>query len=494
MNRKRRAGRNLALVAVVGLSASLAAPAMATESAKPAEWGPCPEDVVAAAAPYPLECATIQVPLDYADPEGTQIDLMLSKHASTNPEKRRGVLLLNPGGPGGSGLTLSTLLLSRGLPSGVTDSYDLIGMDTRGVGHSSRVSCGFTAAGPYQGNLPPYPVDDAAVLRQAEVAKGVAEQCAKNDKDGRLRHLTTANTARDLDRTRAALGEEKASYLGYSYGSGLGAAYASMFPDRADRVVLDSNIGAPFLDRDGLRRYGLGTEETFPDFAKWVAERHEAYGLGRTPEEVRETYFEIAGKLDKQPVNGLDGSLFRLTTFGGLFNEASYGKTASTWQSVRHAVPAPTPPPPADQPHPADNFQSVFLSVTCNDVDWPEDVETYRRGVAEDRERYPLYGAAMANITPCAFWPHEPAEPPVAVNDDGPLNVLIVQNERDASTPLLGGQIMREKFENRSRLLSIDGSGHGGYVLGTNACALNVTTSFLVDGKMPEDQRCAADQ
>ena len=113
--------------------------------------------------------------------------------------------------------------------------------------------------------------------------------------------------ARDLDRIRAALGEEKASFLGYSYGSALGAAYASMFPERSDRVVLDSNIGDTHLDQDGMRRYALGMEETFPDFAKWAAARHETYGLGRTPEEVRRTYFTLAERLDEKPVNGIDG-------------------------------------------------------------------------------------------------------------------------------------------------------------------------------------------
>lgn len=111
----------------------------------------------------------------------------------------------------------------------------------------------------------------------------MAEQCAQHDRAGVLPHLTTANTARDLDRIRAALGEEKTSFLGYSYGTALGAAYASMFPERSDRIVLDSNIGDTHLDRDGMRRYALGMEQTFPDFARWAAARHHSYGLGRTP-------------------------------------------------------------------------------------------------------------------------------------------------------------------------------------------------------------------
>ncbi|OSY48665.1 alpha/beta hydrolase [Streptomyces fradiae] len=503
MKRRSSVGRSLALLAVIGLGASLTTvPATAEETSTPqVKWGQCPDHVVAEAAPTVLHCAHVPVPLDYARPEGEQIDLTISRLAATDPDKRRGILMLNPGGPGGSGLALSALLVAQGLPSSVTDRYDLIGMDTRGIGHSTPVSCGFTTDSPYYANIPPYAVDDAAVTAQAKVAEQAAKQCADNDDDGRLRHITTANTARDLDRIRAALGEEKTSYLGYSYGTALGSAYASMFPERSDRIVLDSNIGDTHLDRDGMRRYALGMEQTLPDFAKWAARRHDSYGLGRTPGQVRASYLAIAGRLDKAPVAGIDGSIFRLLTFGHLFKQTLYPKLAQTWQTLLEGdataargltvAPAET----ADGGLlPTDNALTVFLAVTCNDVEWPEDVNTYRQGVAEDRERYPLYGAATANITPCAFWPYAPAEPPVAVDAEGPRNVLLLQNRRDAPTPRLGGKMLREKFGDRARLISVDDSGHGVYVLGKNSCALNTTTRYLVEGEMPgKDMSCRAD-
>lgn len=241
-----------------------------------------------------------------------------------------------------------------------------------------------------------------------------------------------------------------------------------------------------------MRRFGFGAEETFPDFAKWAAARHDTYGLGRTPEEVRKTYFTLAEQLDKTPVKGVDGRVFRLVTFVGLYGKTKYGLTAQVWQSVRDGDEAAASQLAAAAAQAqTDNSWSVFLAVTCNDVEWPSDVRTYQRAVAEDRERYPLYGAASANIMPCAFWPYEPAEPPVAVDDKGPANVLVVQNRRDPVTPHRGGELLDEKFGARSRLVSVDGSGHGVYVLGDNACALNTTTSVLVDGKLPErDMTC----
>jgi pimeloyl-ACP methyl ester carboxylesterase len=378
----------------------------------------------------------------------------------------------------------------------VLESYDLIGMDTRGVGHSAPVSCGFKAGDAYWANIPPYAVDDAAVTAQAKIAAEVAERCAANDTDGRLRHVTTANIARDLDRIRAALGEDKASFYGASYGSGLGAAYVSLFPGTTDRVVLDSNLAGTHLDRDSLRRYAHGFEETFPDFAKWAAQRHGSYGLGRTPAQVRKTYFAIAERLDKTPApDGTTGAHFRFGTFFGLYSEGQYGNTARNWQSLRNpGTAAPAPAPPAtDTPHPGDNALTVFLAVTCNDVDWPEDLATYRRDVAEDRKRFPMYGAAAANVMPCAYWKFEPSEPPVEVDDEGPANVLMLQNRHDPVTPALNAELLRQMFGPRARLVTAEESGHGVYVVGGNACALNLTTSYLVDGRMPaRDTTCRA--
>ncbi|GAB2485058.1 hypothetical protein GCM10027063_28640 [Promicromonospora xylanilytica] len=547
--RPRARGRGAALLAVLSLVGALAAPAAAdvrpddagSEPTARLEWGPCPADVAEEAAPYVLTCATVPVPLDYSDPDGEQIELQLSRMASDNPAKRRGVLLLNPGGPGGSGLTQSSLLASRGLPDSVLDAYDLIGMDTRGVGHSTRIDCGFTIGGEYFGNVPPYAVDDAAVVQRAKVVEAAAEQCADNDENGLLRHVSTANMARDLDSIRAALGEEKASYLGYSYGSALGAAYASMFPETVDRVVLDSNVGDTHLDQEGLRRFAQGFEQTFPDFARWAAKRHTAYGLGWTPAQVRAGYFETAERLDRNPVQGVDGGLFRQVVFGGLYSELTYGRTAQIWQSLLDgdaaaarslldanlldgvlsdgaapdgaapdgaapdgaapdgAAPDVAAPATADQDgatadevSPLSNALSVFIASTCNDSEWPEDVNAYRQAVAEDREKFPMFGAASANILPCAYW-SEPIEPSVRITDEGPSNVLIMQNRRDPVTPLAGGELLHEKFGDRSRLVTVDGSGHGVYALGGNACALNVGTTYLVDGELPRrDVSCRA--
>uniref|UniRef100_UPI0018ED2E06 alpha/beta hydrolase n=1 Tax=Glycomyces salinus TaxID=980294 RepID=UPI0018ED2E06 len=495
------AGVAMAAAAAIATPATLPA---AADDGDNVDWTACPEDVTGGER---LECATLDVPLDYGRPDGDTIDIMISRLASPNPEQRRGVLLLNPGGPGGSGLSQPTELVDLGLPSTVSDAYDLIGMDPRGVGHSSPVSCGFTVEQDYWGNVPPYAADAAAVADRAEAAEAIADQCAANDPDGIMRHMTTANTARDMDFIREALGEDEISFFGASYGSSLGSAYASMFPEQSDRIVIDSNLGGTALDWDAQRRWGPGFEEAFPTFAAWTAERHDSYGLGQTADEVRDGFLALAEQLDEQPVGGVDGASFRFQMFFALYSEASYAPMARLWQSltasdqeeVRTRLDELQSAPPLEAAEttpelsPYDNTWSAHLAVTCNDTEWPKDVQTYQDAVEADRERYPMFGAAAANINPCAFWHNDPAEPQVEIADEGPRNVLVLQNQRDVATPLEGGQLVREAFGDRARLVTVDGDGHGVYVYGDNPCALNTATRYLVDGRMPDsDVSCPA--
>ncbi|WP_041289211.1 alpha/beta hydrolase [Kribbella flavida] len=485
-------------------------PHAAAEPVKPA-WGKCPTGV-APGAPQ-LQCAKVPVPLDYSKPDGRKIEILISRLASPKPAGRRGVLLLNPGGPGGSGVAQPAELVALGLPATVSAAYDLIGMDPRGVGHSSPVSCGFRADDEYAANIPPYAENSAAVVRQAKIVQRVAAQCAANDKQGLLPHISTANTARDMDQIRIALGEQKISFFGASYGSALGSAYASMFRERTDRIVLDSNPGTTSLDRAAVRRFGPGMEQRFPDFAKFAAARHAGYGLGRTPAEVRRNFFALAEQLDRKPVDGIDGATFRLYVFAGLYGDSRFPLTAQIWQSLAGSDDAAVQRQRADgrmpavralpglsagpgtagaAPSPYDNAFSSFLAVTCNDTAWPTDVATYQRDVARDRKRFPMFGAAGANISPCAYWPR-PAEPPVRITKDGPANVLILQNLRDPATPHLGGVLLRKAFGHRARLVSVDAGEHGVYVYDDNPCALNLTTTYLVDGTLPRrDTFCSA--
>jgi len=449
-------------------------------------WGACPEGV---AAPG-LECSTLDVPLDYRAPGGRTIDVAVSRLGSTNKDKRRGVLLTNTGGPGGAGLTFPTVLRQLGLPQEVLDSYDVIGFDPRGVGRSTPVTCDRDAEQGFS-NIPPYARNAADVANRAKEAAVIAKQCGSSESASVLPHITTANTARDMDRIREALGESKVSYFGISYGTYLGSVYTTLFPRRSDRFLIDSATGPGGWDAEFSRMFGQGVEDRFPDFAKFAAARPE-YGLGRTPEQVTAKYFELAGRLDATPrPDGVDGKLFRQLTFSQLYYDSALPALAEIWRVLDTGSPLPeSPAVPPD----LGNQQDSQLHVICNDSDWPEAAGTYQRNVAVDRIRHPMFGAAAANITPCAFWPSEPVEPPVKITDHGPSNVLIVQNLRDPATPLAGARKLRQAFGDRARMVTADQGGHLAYLFKDNRCANDIATKFLVTGERPRhDFACGAE-
>ncbi|MEV6638790.1 alpha/beta hydrolase [Amycolatopsis sp. NPDC051371] len=477
--------KTLLVVAVAVLGATAVVPSAAATPNEPT-WGPCP----AGAFPTPdLECTTLKVPLDYRDPDGRKIDVAVSRLPSKNPEKRRGVLLTNPGGPGGEGLNYPQLLKLVKLPQSVLDEYDIIGFDPRGVGHSTPVTCDLTPAQMAVGNLP-YAKGPADVVKQAALAKTEAEQCANAETGSMLPYVTTANTARDMDRIRQALGESTVSYLGASYGTYLGAVYTTMFPERSGRFVLDSNLGPGGYDIDAMRGFGRGMEDRFPDFAKFAA-AHPEYGLGSTPARVTAKFHELAARLDRNPVEGLTGSHFRGLTFEGLY-VTDLTSLAEDWQALDQGRAPKAPELPAESS--VENLFAARFTVLCGDTAWPRSVASYQLDVAVDRIRYPLLGAASANIAACAFWPSAPVEPKVRITDRGPANVLMVQNERDPGTPLVNARKLRAAFGERARMVTIDQGGHGAYLFTPNQCGNTAVTEFLVTGSRPaHDLSCAAE-
>jgi pimeloyl-ACP methyl ester carboxylesterase len=454
------------------------------------QWGPCSERAAPGKAALPrLECSTVEVPLDYRDPDGRQIEIAVSRLASKVPSQRRGVLLTSPGGPGIKGLGYPAVLAGSGLPQEVLDSYDVIGFDPRGVGRSTPVTCDLTPEQQARGNVPPYAHTAADVAREAPNARAVAEQCATSRTAWMVPHTTTANTARDMDRIRAALGAPRLSYLGASYGSYLGAVYTTMFPRRSDRIVLDSSLGPGGYDVTAMRLLARGMEDRFPDFAAFAAARPE-YGLGTTPEQVRAKFFHLAERLETGPVQGFDATWFRGVTFDRLYSDADMPLVARTWQALDA-----NQPPPATPAFPSmENFMSARFSVVCGDNRWPRTVREYQRNVAVDRRKYPMLGGSTAGIGPCAFWPDERLQPPVRIGDRGPSNVLMLQNERDPGTPLASAQKLRRAFGNRATMVTADQGGHGVYPFGPNACANDAATAFLTTGQRPsQDLACAAE-
>lgn len=475
------AGLSAAMVATLTTTNTAAAnTAVATPDASLA-WATCPTTPGVVLDPR-QECATLRVPMDYRRPGGEQISLAVSRISTAKPGMRRGALLLIPGGPGGAGLARPTTHGLR-LPQEVRDRYDLVGFDPRGVGASTPVSCGFDPRDLDAVAFLPWPAPGGDIADATERARRKADACVR-DGSPLIRHITTRNEARDIDRIRRALGERRLSYWGTSYGTYVGTVYATMFPERTDRVVLDSNDDPDprRVARGWLANFAVGAEDRFPDFARWAASRDATLGLGATPEAVRDTYLTLAATLDETPRPDLTGNTLRAVMFNSLYADAAFPQLAAFLVAARTGTPAP--PLPALPPS-FGNLLAVQMATACNDTTWPTEDHDYAGDVARNRASYPLTGGMPVNIMPCAFWPYRPAEPATRVTQGGPKNILMIQNRRDPATPLAGAQRLLQAFGSRARMVVVESGGHGAYVVNGNACGDAAVTAFLVSGTRP---------
>ncbi|WP_306210072.1 alpha/beta hydrolase [Actinoplanes sp. RD1] len=476
--------------AVDRTAAAPQAPAAATIA-----WGACPELAQGAPARDPRQkCGVLRVPLDYKHPDGPAIDIAVSRLSTGEAGAEGGTrepLLVNPGGPALPGLDTPSALAPT-LPPEVLAKYDLIGFDPRGVERSTPQTCGL-------GDVPnvalfPYPAADGSIAKNVEFARTTAQKCASN---ANLKFFTTANTARDMDRIREALGADRIAYWGQSYGTYLGAAYDMLFPQRTDKMVLEGNVDPAKAWAGEVAGWGKGMSERFPDAAAVAAKQ-----TGRTPAQVTKDYLALAARLDAKPATipgtpmSLDGALLRNLTYAMLLHNETLPVLPKVWQAAAHladgkltdadtAVIKEVFPGTAPTPGvPADNAATMFLALMCGDVAWPAGVDGVREAVEADRARWPLTAGMPVNAWTCAFWPGKPLDAPIEVTDQGARNVMVLQNRRDNATPWDSGVGLRTELGGRAVLVGVDNGGHYVYHAGS-ACADRATVAFLAGGTLP---------
>ena len=361
------AATTLALVAS-GLAASSA-------QARPADdpvisWGDCKDATLKSRR---AECGFVSVPLDYTKPAGAKIELAVSRIKHTVPdEKYQGVMLVNPGGPGGKGQGLAAI--GALVPDGAGAAYDWIGFDPRGVGASKpALSCDSDYAG-Y--NRPPYVPTTAAIEKAwLQRAKGYAEACAKAGGD-LLDHLTTLDTVRDMEQIRIALGVLKINFYGFSYGTYIGQVYATRYPERIRRMVLDGNVNPARVWYQSNLDQDRAFEKTIKVYFAWIAKNDRTFRLGRTAREVERRFYAEQARLTRKPAGGVIGP----SELTDIFLKAGYyvfgwtdiAQAFSTWVRKRDAGPLKklydTENP---QTKSSDNGYAVYLGVQCTDAPWP---------------------------------------------------------------------------------------------------------------------------
>ncbi|MER8219198.1 alpha/beta hydrolase [Streptomyces sp. NPDC094143] len=458
------------------------------------DFGPCPD---AQDLPGSMRCGTVKVPLDYARPDGRQIELTVSRARATRedphgkrPVLRQGSLVYNPGGPGATGLYFPLIGL---LPEWkrIAAAYDLVGYAPRGVAPSAPLSCKDPKKffeGPTQ--APTHPSEAYKKERRVQ-AEAYARGCAGRAGDA-LRHYHSLNNARDLDVLRAALGEERLTFLGSSYGTYFGALYATLFPGHVRRMVFDSVVD-PDPERIWYRNnlaQSAAFEHRWRDFREWIARHHGVYALGRTAREVLRSYERASARLAAEPAGGKVGpaQLQRAFLQAGYYDDQ--------WPHRARALSAylegdPRPLVEQAEQHPeaaveAENSRAVYVAVECNDAPWPTDWEVWDRDNTRLARVAPFetWDNVWTNL-PCASWP-APRQRPLDVGA-GPGELpptLILAAERDAATPYRGALELRRRLAGSVLVTERDAGAHG-LAGGPNACVNGHMEAYLLDGRLP---------
>ncbi|MBT2208009.1 alpha/beta hydrolase [Actinomadura sp. NEAU-AAG7] len=434
-------------------------------------------------------CARITVPLDHTRPGGRTITIALSRIAATDRDHRVGAMMLNEGGPAEP--TLGMPLEARRYMGAVGARYDLVGMDPRFVGRSTPLDCGWPggmwirSAGSTR----------AAFDSQVALQKDLAERCARSSGDV-LPYADTRDTARDIDIVRAVLGERRLSYLGYSYGSYLGAVYAQMFPGRTDRMVLDSP-GDPRVWGPRLTGTEGPSERALRAWAAWTAARHGEYGLGRTRAAVLGTVARIVRASAARPLRvgryTVDEHLVPYLVYGGVGSDrdearASFASSVKVLDAAARGEEAtPTPELEGALRFNLSGGSSALVSpaaaILCGDRAAPRDPEVYWGDVQRSRHRHPLFGPITNNIGPCAFWPAPPREQPTAITTGAPA--LLVSATGDTATTYRGALGLHGLMSG-SRLLTLRGTiAHGIYGEYGAPCVDAEVNAYLASGTLP---------
>ncbi|WP_367325385.1 alpha/beta hydrolase [Streptomyces sp. HUAS ZL42] len=476
-------------------------------------WSACESDGM----PRDLQCGKITVPLDYARPAAGTLELALARYRAT--AGKRGSVVLNFGGPGGAGVP--ELAFGGKEFMDLTDEYDVVTFDPRGVGRSSPVSCG--EGEDEAAAVTDDPSADLSHPQDAlEKLKKAADLCAEHS-GAVLPHIGTVNASRDLDVMRQALGDKKLNYLGFSYGSRLGAVYAAQFPDKVGRMVFDGvdTLTEPLTEQGvaGAR----GQQVALEAFVDWCV-KDVACPFGQDARKARESVVRLIRSLDEDPVPTEFGNRLSGQDLVGAIGSALYSK--EWWPSLERALaqlvedgdasgiltftnsgvlrtspgPSPSPSPNGGSPDesdgglvdgedvPLDNLPAALMAINCaDDPDRPTAgriTEDLRRLRAEYEEASPVFGQyRLTQVLMCYGRPKGTDFIRDKVKDVDTPKMLLVGTRGDPATPYRWTEETAERLGSSAVVLDNKGEGHTGYA--SSKCVHRKIDAFLLYGSLP---------
>lgn len=465
-----------------------ARPSVAPVAIPKPTWKPCEGD---------FECASLRVPLVEDDPGQGTVDLALTRLRTAEKGRRIGSLVVNPGGPGASAVEYLQAAWTL-VPEPVRARFDLVAFDPRGVGRTAPIRCATTEELDRYFAVDPSP-DDAGELRQIEQSNEKLAAGCQQRSGKMLPHVSTAEAARDLDRVRAAVGDSRLTYLGYSYGTSLGAAYLDAYPTRVRAMVLDGGID-PQLTWDGLLEgQSKGFDRALEAFLADCESKRCAYRK-QVAGPLLEAYDRLVEQVDRTPLPAvgrrtLGPGEFALGVLGGLYSKAS------GWPAIAEALAAAERGEGGPMlalsdaylergPKGYKNVTEALSAVVCLDRQWPRDIEPYTALADRVRRDAPRFGPLIAlSGTICAEWPVPPVGAPRRVTAPGSPPVVVVGTTGDPATPYTWSVALADQLE-KGVLVTYRGDGHTVYRTGASGCVRRVVDQYLITAAAPAPVTC----
>jgi pimeloyl-ACP methyl ester carboxylesterase len=434
------------------------------------------------------ECTLLSVPLNYQDPSGRQIQLALSMVPATAPKsQQQGILLVNPGGPGGDGLPLASEV-QQGLNPSVARDYDIVGFDPRGVGSSvPALSCdpGFFK-GPRQNYVP---ANQAQEQELENRAKMYAQDCEKSY-GWLLPYMTTIDVAHDVDKIREAFGVSQINYYAFSYGTYIGEVYATLFPQEVRRMVLDSTVDPTGVWYQDNLEQDYAFQGRMEAFFAWTAKYDSTYNLGSTQAEVQASWYKARQKLETDPVDATIGPDEFDDTFlmGGYLDNLWPGFAQALSSYLNQGQTADLVSQYEQWGTQQENEFAVYNAVQCSDVNWPRSWARWNADAERVDKTAPFqaWDNTWFNAA-CAFWPVKGPSTPLQITGQDLPPILMLQGTLDPATPYAGAQDAH-KLLPTARMVVVEGGGNHGQSLEDppNTCVQNYLNDYLATGAVPE--------
>ncbi|WP_255183347.1 MULTISPECIES: alpha/beta hydrolase [unclassified Rhodococcus (in: high G+C Gram-positive bacteria)] len=465
-------------------------------------FGACDASVVDSQPPVPqvveaaenAECAMLTVPMDYEDLDGETVEIAVSRISATG-DNPIGSVLLNPGGPGAAGTTLAPLVNALWTGGPIPERFDIVGFDPRGVGLSNpAIDCYSDEERDADAPL------SALGTWTEESARAIVDKCADGSGNEEvLAHLGTRDVARDMDVLRSALGDDKLTYAGVSYGTRLGSVYAEMFPENVRALVLDGAVD-PLMDTADRRiQLSEGVQASFQRFADFCMTQA-ACPLGTDPAQATAAAQELLQPLEEEPLVAADGREVGFLSAGegivsGLYSEASWPAIIAGLTELEAGRPDALLAirdgyyGRSDSGEYTNSFEALF-AINCLDEQRFTEEEMTQLG-HDLNEAVPFLdpGSTPPAQDGCEFWPVEPTLGyPYATDIDGLPEVLVISATGDPVTPHEGGISLADTLG--ARLLTVDGNQHG-TIISANACVDGAIADYLIDLELPDEgARC----